>query len=85
MEQMESPTVAELKPQVNNIVLNIREMEAMMALPIADKTEKMVIKKISSLAAKSLDDMLQCAYKSERTGVLSVIYDITLLNRCYWI
>lgn len=76
MEQTETPTVAGSKPQVENIVPSNRRMDEMIAVQIARETEKMANKEISALVAEFLENILQCTYDKERTGVRSVTYNV---------
>lgn len=46
----------------------------MAASQVACTTEQLVPKEISTLLADALDDILQCTYEKERTGVLSLVY-----------
>lgn len=76
MEQMETTMMADLKPQVENVVPRKSKMENNVALQIACIPQMMVPKIILALLAKSLKYIPQCAYKNAYTRVGFVIYNV---------
>lgn len=81
MKQTKNPTVAESKPQVDNVVSSNRKMEAMVAGNIARTTEKMAAKEISALVAESLNEIVEGGNKTACIG--SIPSFIAPLNRSY--
>lgn len=58
-------------------------MEERITAQTARMRKKMAAEEISALVAEFFDDILQCAYETERTGVRSFIYKVVeqvLLN-----
>lgn len=84
MEEMETrvtkdgkaPTIAESKPQTDNVVPSHGEIETMIAAQVKRATKQIVAKEITTLVEESLDDILQCAYENARSGVRSVVYNV---------
>lgn len=69
MEQTEISTMAKEKPPVNNVFPSYNETESMVAAQVYCTTEQLVAKEVPTLAADSLEDILQCRYEKACTGV----------------
>lgn len=77
MEQTESLTVSERKPQLDNVVPLNTDIKSMFPIEISRTTEQMLANEISRLVAGSFDDILQCTNEKWNMGVCSVVYTIS--------
>lgn len=68
--------VPDSKLQVDNVVPDKRKIEEIIALQIACTAEQMEAKEISVPFAKSLHELLQCAFENARNGFWLVICDL---------
>lgn len=74
MQQSETPTIAQRKPEVDNFVQSHTKIESMIAAKVFCPMKQAVTKGIPVFAEDYFEDALECVYyEKARTEALSVV------------